>query len=425
MTDSATPTAWKRTTVREIVQGLYDGPHATPKPASEGPVFLGIKNITDDGRLDLSEIRHVSEGEFPKWTKRVLPQPGDIVFTYEATLNRYAIIPEGFRGCLGRRLALIRPNLEKVDTRYLFYYFFGEDWRGVIAQNTLSGSTVDRIPLTQFPNFELKLPPLATQREAASVLSAYDDLIENNTRRIKILEEMAQRIYREWFVHFRFPGCEKVEMVDSELGPIPEGWKIVKLVGACDLVMGQSPKSEYYNDEGKGLPFHQGVTDFGLRFPTNRLYCTIENRISEAGDILFSVRAPVGRINLTTQKIVIGRGLSAIRSKMGYQAFMFQQLKEKFQEEDSIGGGTIFKAVTKSDMQNIRLLQPEDALIQRFESIVKPVFRLIENLSFKNVNLRHTRDLLLPKLISGEVNVEGVESDVGARDSSESEYVST
>ena len=195
--------------------GLYDGPHATPKPSDSGPVFLGIGNLTEDGKLDLSDIRHIAEEDFGKWTKRVTPQTGDIVFTYEATLNRYARIPDGFRGCLGRRLALIRPDLQKVNPLFLFYYFFGEDWRRTISKNTLSGSTVDRIPLTTFPTFEVALPCRSAQDDIASVLSAYDDLMENNTRRIAILEEMAKTIYREWFVEFRFPGHKRVTVVNS------------------------------------------------------------------------------------------------------------------------------------------------------------------------------------------------------------------
>ena len=100
--------------IKEYSIGIYDGPHATPAEADEGPIFLGIKNITEDGRLDFSEIRHVSEQEYPRWTKRVIPKAGDLVFTYEATLHRYALIPDGFRGCLGRRVALVRPNPELV-----------------------------------------------------------------------------------------------------------------------------------------------------------------------------------------------------------------------------------------------------------------------------------------------------------------------
>ena len=177
----------------------------------------------------------------------------------------------------------------------------------------------------------------------------------------------------------------------------------------CDIVMGQSPKSEFYNEEGEGLPFHQGVTDFGKIFPTTRVYCTIKNRIAESGDILFSVRAPVARINIADRKIVIGRGLSSIRSKDGTQVFIFQQLKYTFQEEDMIGGGTIFKSVTKADMHRINVLIPSHLLVSEFERIAKSMFYELKVLTAKNDVLRRTRDLLLPKLISGEIDLEGLE----------------
>jgi type I restriction enzyme S subunit len=125
---------WKEVPIKDLYLGLFDGPHATPKPSDAGPVFLGIKNVTDDGQLDLTDIRHIAEDDFSKWTRRVEPQSGDLVFTYEATLNRYAIIPPGFRGCLGRRMALIRPDPRKVDVRFLLYYFFTDQWRAVIKK---------------------------------------------------------------------------------------------------------------------------------------------------------------------------------------------------------------------------------------------------------------------------------------------------
>lgn len=396
---------WQTVPIREVCEGIFDGPHATPAPSESGPIFLGIKNVTEDGHLDLSDIRHISEEEYPHWTRRVEPRAGDIVFSYEATLNRYARIPDGFRGCLGRRMALIRPDESKASGSFLYYYFFGGEWRSAIAQNTLIGSTVDRIPIARFPEFLINIPPLPTQRKIAAILSAYDDLIENNLRRIKILEEMAQALYREWFVKFRFPGHEQARFVDSPLGRIPEGWEVKRLADVCDLTMGQSPRSEYYNAEGIGLPFHQGVTDFGDRYPTERLYCTVEGRVAEKGDILFSVRAPVGRINIATTKIVIGRGLSAIRHRAGFQWFAYHLLKESFREEDSMGGGTIFKSVTRSDMEGISFLSPELPPLQQYERLVEPMEIQIEDLTRKNSNLRRTRDLLLPKLVSGEVDV--------------------
>jgi type I restriction enzyme S subunit len=246
------------------------------------------------------------------------------------------------------------------------------------------------------------------QRRIASILSAYDDLIENNTRRIAILEEMTRRLYEEWFVHFRFPGHERVRMVESALGPIPEGWGIPRLEELAIITMGQSPRSEFYNEDGEGLPFHQGVTNFGAFFPLDKIYCTSAGRIAHDGDILFSVRAPVGRINIARSQLILGRGLSAIRAREDFQHVLLCALRHRFQEEDTIGGGTIFKAVTKEDMQGIRLIWPDGKLILDLQQIVGPMWQLIRIISEQNTNLRAQRDLLLPKLISGEIDVSEV-----------------
>ena len=396
---------WKTVPIKALYEGLYDGPHATPKPSDSGPVFLGIKNVTDDGRLDLAEIRHIAEDDYAAWTRRVEPHPGDLVFTYEATLNRYAFIPNGFRGCLGRRMALIRTDPRKVDVRFLLYYFFTEEWRAVIRKNMLTGATVDRIPLTSFPEFPVKAPPLSVQQRIADVLSAYDELIENNQRRIQILETMARALYREWFVEFRFPGHDKIPRVACPLGDIPQGWEVKKLKDVCHLTMGQSPKSEFYNQIGEGQPFHQGVTDFGDRFPTDRLFCTVEGRVAEAGDILFSVRAPVGRMNIADKRMVLGRGLSAIRHNEGHQAFLWEQLRNRFSKDDMMGNGAIFAAVTKGDMQGIELVCPPSALVGAAAKHFEPINFQIGALTKTIQNLRRTRDLLLPRLLSGQLTL--------------------
>ena len=141
-----------------------------------------------------------------------------------------------------------------------------------------------------------------------------------------------------------------------------------------------------------------------------------ENRIAEAGAILFSVRAPVGRINIANKRIVIGRGLSAIRSKSGKQWFVFHQLKDKFHEEDMMGSGAIFKAVTKKDMHDIKMLAPAESVVDKFEELAQPISRELEVLTYKNVNLRQTRDLLLPKLISGGLDVRHLDINTEALD---------
>jgi len=302
-----------------------------------------------------------------------------------------------------------KPNIS--DSTYIFYLALSPMIRYPAVKSMTGASGRQRAILSSVEDIHIPAYSLPTQRKIAAVLSAYDDLIENNTRRIKILEDMAQTLYREWFVHFRFPGHESVPMVESELGPIPQGWKVKRLGEMCNVLMGQSPKSEFYNEIGEGLPFHQGVTDFGQRFPTNRVYCTVQKRIAEIGDILFSVRAPVGRINLANKKIIIGRGLSAIRSKSSDQAFMLQQLKYRFQEEDMIGSGTIYNAITKADLLGIQLLEPTKSIVAKFEEAAEPIFLELSNLTIKNANLRQTRDLLLPKLISGEIDVSELDID--------------
>lgn len=165
--------SWEKVCIKDVALGIFDGPHATPPEADSGAIFLGIPNFVN-GQLDLSEIRYISEDDLPKWTRRVVPQENDIVFSYEATLNLYAIIPKGFRGCLGRRMALIRSDNEKINYKFLYYYFYSKAWRDIISENTVLGATVDRIPLVKFPNFEIELPPVKTQNRIADILSAYD-----------------------------------------------------------------------------------------------------------------------------------------------------------------------------------------------------------------------------------------------------------
>ena len=398
---------WDYVILREICELVNYGYTASAKPEPIGPKFLRITDIVPD-RVNWSSVPHCEIDE-TKLSKYRL-EKGDIVIARTGATTGYAKrIRENREAVFASYLVRLRVSANH-DSQYVGFVIESENYKHFIQQN-IGGTAQPQANAQVLTSFPIPLPPLATQRKIAAILSNYDDLIENNTRRIKILEEMAGTIYREWFVEFRFPGHENVKMVKSELGLIPQGWDVKQLGEMRDVVMGQSPKSEFYNESGEGLPFHQGVTDFGDRFPTDRVYCTIQNRIANPGDILFSVRAPVGRINVADKKIVIGRGLSAIRSKSGNQAFLLQQLKDRFQEVDTMGVGTIFNAIRKSDLLEIQLLVPPDSLIAEFEEIAAPISSLLGNLTKENVNLRKTRDMLLPKLISGELDVS--ELDIG------------
>ena len=324
-------------------------------------------------------------------------------------LGSSATIPADDKYLHNQRIGLLRiKDAYRLDLRFAYHLMNAPSVRQQI-QTTATGSKVRHTAPKRIESIIAPLPSIGYQRQVGRTLDNLDDLIENSRQRIAILEEVARLLYREWFVHFRYPGHEDVELVDSDLGPIPQDWSQTRLAKACSLVMGQSPKSKYYNDVGEGLPFHQGVSDFGRRYPTHTRWTTVDKRVAEPGDILFSVRAPVGRINVAPDRLVVGRGLSALRALDGHQNFLLIQMKDQFSVEDSIGGGTIFNAVTKKDMESIMLLNPPSSVVEQFESVASPLAELVANLSRQNVVLREARDLLLPRLVSGELDV----SDLG------------
>lgn len=310
-------------------------------------------------------------------------------------------IPEDDKYLHNQRLGLVTiTNEKRLDKGFLYYLFNTTEYRAQV-RGSATGVTVRHTAPERVYKCQVSVPDFEAQRQIASILSSYDNLIENNRRRIALLEQAARLLYKEWFFHLRFPGHEHVKMVDG----VPEGWENKRLVEIAELIMGQSPKSEYYNQDGEGLPFHQGVTNFSERFVDHKTYCTVRNRLAEPGDILFSVRAPVGRLNITLDQIVIGRGLSAIRSRSGHQSFLYYQLKSHFFKEDMIGGGSIFAAVTKKDMENHEISCPPGALIEQFEEASRPIDKQIEILHLQNRRLKEARDFLLPRLMNGEIAV--------------------
>jgi type I restriction enzyme S subunit len=181
-----TPKGWEVKRINEAVEEVFDGPHATPPDVAEGPVFLGIKNLTGSA-LDLTDIRHISESDWPRWTKRVMPRPLDIVFSYEATLGFFALIPPGLRCCLGRRLALIRPNAKDGHSHFWFHQFIGPDFQRYLMQHSVQGATVDRIPLIQFPNYLVLNPPPALKEAFESRVAPLWAKIHSNADQSRTL----------------------------------------------------------------------------------------------------------------------------------------------------------------------------------------------------------------------------------------------
>jgi type I restriction enzyme S subunit len=363
--------------------------------------MINMGELFANDRIGPIEMERVPMNE--KEVSTMLVECGDLLFA------RQSLVLAGAGKCsLVKELDepttfeshIIRVRLKReLAVPESYYYYFNSSncpIRSIVTQGVQAG-----IRANDLKRLEVHVPSVPEQERIASVLSAYEDLIENNRRRIQLLEQAARLLYKEWFVHLRFPGHEHTKIKDG----VPEGWDKRALKEISDITMGQSPKSIYYNEEGNGLPFHQGVTNFGIRFPSHETYCTIPNRLAEPGDILFSVRAPVGRINITQDKIIIGRGLAAIRSNRNQQNLLFYALKSHFFKEDMMGGGAIFAAITKKDLHGVTLVQPADQIAEMFMEHVRPIDLQIANLQQTIEGLEKARDLLLPRLMNGEIEV--------------------
>ena len=183
------PRGWRYAAIRDVVEGVYDGPHATPPEADAGPVFLGIKNLTGTA-LDLGEIRHIAEAQWQQWTRRVEPQGGDIVFSYEATLGFFALIPSGLRCCLGRRLSLIRPKSRNGATHFWFHQFTATPFQRLLEKHTIQGATVNRIALKEFPSYGVLNPPLTLQLAFDNTVSPLWARIHENQSQAQTLTDL-------------------------------------------------------------------------------------------------------------------------------------------------------------------------------------------------------------------------------------------
>ncbi|HVV76719.1 MAG TPA: restriction endonuclease subunit S [Mycobacteriales bacterium] len=343
--------------------------------------------------------------------------PGDLLvvmtdLTQSAPiLGSPAFVPEQPAMLHNQRLGLVtvKPDAD-LDERFLYYVLLSDTTRRQIRA-TATGATVRHTAPERFYNVSVAVPEIQVQQVIGAILRTIDDLIEVNRRRIEVLHEIALAVHREWFVRFRFPGHERVALIESDGGTVPEGWESVPLGQIAELTMGQSPSSEHYNVAGVGMPFHQGVTDFGDHLPITRKWCSAPGRVAREGDVLVSVRAPVGRINIADVDLTIGRGLAAVRAKDGRQALLLGHLRHAFAIEDSMGGGTIYKAIGKQDLAGVRVLKASERVAMDAEATFGPNLATIRSLTQSNRHLRAIRDLLLPKLVTGQIDVSSLDVD--------------
>lgn len=396
---------------------------------SDGVPIVRVNNF-NDGRIEVADLMRIAPEIEARYSRTRL-KGGEVLLTLVGSVGQVAVAPKALNGFnVARAVAVIHP-VDDVEPEWIALCLRSPLSQHLLGSraNTTVQTTINLKDLRALP---IPLPTASERKEINAVLGALDDCIailrETNTT----LESMAQAIFKSWFVDFD-PVRAKAEGLkpdqidevtaqlfpdsfdETELGFLPTGWRYSTIGQSFILTMGQSPPGSTYNEAGDGLPFYQGRTDFGFRFPEQRVFCSAPTRLAEAGDTLISVRAPVGDVNIALQSCALGRGVAGIRHPEGHQSFAFYSirgLKKYFELYD--GEGTVFGSINKKDFQTLPIVLPSEAILRSFEESVAPLDVVIKLNEQELRLLTEIRDTLLPKLISGQVRLPEAESIVRA-----------
>ncbi len=368
-----------------------DGVHAKIKRQDSGVRYLTSKNFKDGG-LDLSKVDYIAEEDFNKHFRehsKALTKPAsdDVVFSIIGSLGEPYLVKTQDRFGISSSVAILRPDKSVLDPTYLYYWV-----KGHIFQNALygikGGVAQGYVSLEMIRSLPLRHPSLPIQRRITSALSAYDGLIENNSRRIEVLQGMARTIYREWFVNFRFPGHEKAEMVDSEAGVIPRRWEVKTLGDVVELAYGKALKQD---DRIPGrVPVYGSSGIVGYHN---------ENMVNGPG-IIVGRKGNVGSVHWSDYGFFPIDTVYYVRTDVNLRYAYYN-----LQDQNFINNDAAVPGLNRGQAYSLPFLVPDLDILEQFRQIVNPMFHQLRVLKKKNDNLRRTRDLLLPKLISGEVDV--------------------
>jgi len=403
------PPTWIKTTIGALCnvgRGSSPRPIADQRYFEEGNIpWIKIADATKSGKYLYETKEKVNK--FGASFSRLLPK-GSLILAASGTLGYPQIL--GVDGCIHDGW-LYLDNFCGVDKNYLYYFLINSrDY----FYNAAYGAAIQNVNTMILREMEIYLPPLPTQQKIADILSAYDELIENNTRRIRILEEMAQAIYREWFVNFRFPWHEGVRMVESAAGRIPEGWRIGYFTDYIDVLSGGTPKTTNPEYWGTEIPWFtpQDLTGNYFILDTTRKITKIglnkcNSKLYPRNAVFITARGTVGKCVLAAVSMAMSQTSYALIGKNGIpQYFVFLLAKNKVDYLKQQATGAVFDTIIVDTFRKLQVITPTPFILDQFHNIVVPIFLLIENLQKRNLNLRQQRDLLLPRLISGELDVE-------------------
>ena len=407
---------WDHVILWEICDLVNYGYTASAKSEPVGPKFLRITDIVPD-RIDWTSVPHckIDDEKFDKYRLK----KGDIVIARTGATTGYAKrIRTEHQAVFASYLVRIRVDPNH-DSQYVGFVIESDEYKRFIQLN-LGGAAQPNANAQVLTSFPISLPPLATQRKIAAVLSTYDDLIENNTRRIKILEDMTQTLYQEWFVHFRFPGHESVPMVESPLGPIPLGWKALKYSDVVDLSRKGINPSKFPDEIFAHFSIPAFDSDCMPVLDRGDSIRSSKYLITEDCVLVSKLNPHIPRVWLpflnTEHRSITSTEFLTLKPKPPIDCVFLYNLcrSPEFTAElavRALGTSHSHQRVKPNDFLGMSVLIPTDFLLNTFHEKVVSMINISNTLRLKNTNLRQTRDLLLPKLISGEIDVSELDID--------------
>lgn len=389
---------WKEVDICQLCDSVSE----TYKGNASEVVLINTSDVLDGKCLNHEYVPNKKlKGQFKKTFRK-----GDILYSEIRPANkRFCFVDFEPKDYIASTKLMVLRAHEDVDPQYLYQILRSNDTLAQLQMLAESRSgTFPQITYSELSNIMVSLPSQKAQKNIVSILSSLDRKIELNNKINADLEEMAQAIFKNWFVDFE--PFKDGKFVDSELGMIPEGWKVGTLADIAEITMGQSPAGNSLNENREGMIFYQGSSDFGFRFPSIRVFTTEPKRLAVANSVLFSVRAPVGDINVAKEECCIGRGVASIKSKYGHDSYLFYTMKSLHKLFDSFDGeGTVFGSINKKTLSAIQILLPSDGIVEQFNNIASSFDDRIRSLSDESSRLSLLRDTLLPRLMSGELEV--------------------
>ena len=390
----------------------------------QGTPVIKIKNIRV-GFIDLSDADRVDE-KYLSIPDRFHVHSGDILISLTGS---HITQPNSVVGRVARHtadlpLCLLNQRAGKVivkdrnlcDPSFLFYALSDQETLHAIAMKAHGAASQANLSPSQVESIEIPIPPLPIQCRIAGILSAYDELIENSQRRIKILESMARGLYREWFVHFRFPGHESVPRVPSPFGEIPKGWEVKPFTDTADVLSGGTPKTDVAEYWDGDIPFftprdapgcfyvndcEKHVTELGLSKCASALY--------SPDTVFITARGTVGKVALPSVPMAMNQSCYALRGKAGIsQRYLFLLTLQQVDYLKTNTGGATFDTIVVDTFRRMQIVIPPRAVVADFAEQVDAMFDEVNTLQLQIRNLHRTRDLLLPRLLSGQIDVEAM-----------------